>query len=77
MSEVKEYIEQNRTMLAIVLLCSICLGVLIYVFMWFLSKDGMEDRMKLEEKNKLGYIITTEYSKEGIMDDKGTVSRFI
>lgn len=56
MDELKEYFMENRNLFALLLLMSMMLGVMIYAGMWMLSKDGIEDRQRLEEKNKLGML---------------------
>jgi hypothetical protein len=56
MDEIKEYITENKNLLALLLLMSMMLGVMIYAGMWLLSKDGIEDRQRLEEKNRLGTL---------------------
>ena len=56
MDEIKEYIMENKNLLALLLLMSMMLGVMIYAGMWLLSKDGIEDRQRLEEQNRLGTL---------------------
>ena len=56
MDEIKEYITENKNLLALLLLMSMMLGVMIYAGMWLISKDGIEDRQRLEEKNRLGTL---------------------
>lgn len=56
MDELKEYFMENKNLFALLLLMSMMLGVMIYAGMWMLSKDGIEDRQRLEEKNKLGML---------------------
>ena len=56
MDELKEYFMESKNLFALLLLMSMMLGVMIYAGMWMLSKDGIEDRQRLEEKNKLGML---------------------
>jgi hypothetical protein len=64
MDEIKEYLRENKNLLAALLLMSMMLGVIIYAGMWMLSKDGIEDRRKLEEKNKLGMVLIDNIDRD-------------
>ena len=58
-----EYIRDNRNLLALLLLMSMMLGVMIYAFMWFLSKDGIEERQQLERAGKYSMVTTYDYEE--------------
>lgn len=64
MDEIKEYLRDNKNLLALLLLMSMMLGVMIYAAMWMLSKDGIEDRRRIEEKNKLGMVLIDNIDRD-------------
>jgi hypothetical protein len=61
MNDLKEYLKANRNLLALLLLLSMILGVVMYGCLYMLSKDGIEERQKLEKAGK--YSMTTIYDR--------------
>lgn len=69
MDELKKYLTDNRTFLAVLLLFSMILGVMVYGFMWMLSKDGIEERQDIERRNRLGmvWMVDTDRSDSNVI----------